>query len=253
MKHFWKIWDAEKNAFLMSQKGMSRREAFARFCERYPDAGVSETAFYDQRSRIGASGRTCKSRHNRSPRPLYSEQEKKGYVRIKIAQPSVWVSKAKWVYMETHPWEDFTERSNYIFLDGDNRNFAPDNIARVKLKYMIIYNSLGGTIPGEPEANRVRIALAKLRYAEMNVKEKMGRAVRVGRCRVDIDVRYARQRLYYANMTEEKKEANRKKRREYFERLKADPVAYARYRVKRRIYQNERNARIRAMRRKKKE
>lgn len=250
MKHFRKIWDAEKNAFLMSQKGMNRREAFAKFCERYPDAGVTLTAFYNQRSRIGASDRTCRSRHNRKPRPLYSEQTKKGYVRIKIAQPSVWISKAKWVYMETHPWEDFTERSNYIFLDGDNRNFARDNIARVELKYMGIYNGLGGTIPGEPEANRVRIALAKLKYAELSAKEKTGRAVKVRSGRVDIKKRNARARRYYASLPEEKREAMREKRREYFERLKADPVAYARHKEKRRIYQNERNARRRALRRK---
>lgn len=253
MKHFRKIWDAEKNAFLMSQKGMNRREAFAKFCERYPDAGVTETAFFNQRSRIGASDKVCRSRHNRKPRPLYSEQTKKGYVRIKIAQPSVWVSKAKWVYMETHPWEDFTERSNYIFLDGDNRNFARDNIARVELKYMCIYNRLGGTIPCEPEANRVRIALAKLKYAELNAKEKTGRAVRTKSGRVDIEKRNARQRLYYANLPEEKKEAMREERRKYFERLKADPVAYAVRKEKCRIYQNEWNARRRALRRQKKE
>lgn len=249
MKHFRKIWDAEKNAFLMSQKGMNRREAFAKFCERYPDAGVTLTAFYNQRSRIGVSNSVCRSRHNRKSRPLYSEQTKKGYVRIKIAQPSVWVSKAKWVYMETHPWEDFTESSNYIFLDGDNRNFACDNIARVELKYMGIYNRLGGTIPGEPEANRVRIALAKLKYAEFSAKEKTGRASRTKSGRVDIEKRNARRRLYYANLSEEKKEAMREKRRKYFERLKADPVAYARHKD----YQNERNARRRALRRTKEE
>lgn len=253
MKHFRKIWDAEKNAFLMSQKGMNRREAFAKFCERYPDAGVSETAFYNQRSRIGASDSAFVSCHNRKPRPLYSEHVKKGYVRIKIAQPSVWISKAKWVYMETHPWEDFTERSNYIFLDGDNRNFARDNIARVELKYMVIYNNLGGTIPGEPDANKVRIALAKLKYAELSAKEKTGRAVSGERGRIDIEKRNARARQYYANRSEEKKEAMRETRRKYFERLKADPVAYARHKEKHRIYQNERNARRRALRRKKEE
>lgn len=253
MKHFRKVWDAEKNAFLMSQKGMNRREAFAKFCERYPDAGVTETAFFNQRSRIGASDKVCRSRHNRKPRPLYSEQTKKGYVRIKIAQPSVWISKAKWVYMETHPWEDFTERSNYIFLDGDNRNFAYDNIARVELKYMGIYNKLGGTIPGEPEANRVRIALAKLKYAEFNAKEKTGMASRTKSGRVDIEKRNARARRYYANRSEEKKEAMRETRRKYFERLKADPVAYAVHKEKHRIDQNEWNARRRALRRQKKE
>lgn len=85
------------------------------------------------------------------------------------------------------------------------------------------YNRLGGTIPGEPEANRVRIALAKLKYAEFSAKEKTGRASRTKSGRVDIEKRNARARRYYANLTEEKKEAMREKRRKYFERLKADP------------------------------
>jgi hypothetical protein len=119
---------------------------------------------------------------------------------------------------------------------------------------MGIYNRLGGTIQGEPEANRVRIALAKLEYAEFSAKEKTGRASRTKRgSRVDIEKRNARRRRYYANLTEEKKEAMREKRRKYFERLKADPVAYARYKDKHRIYQNARNARRRALRRTKEE
>ena len=33
----------------------------------------------------------------------------------------------------------------YIFLDGNSRNFAPDNIERVPLKLMGIFNIMGGT------------------------------------------------------------------------------------------------------------
>lgn len=180
MKKFRKVWDAEKNEFLKATKGLHRLDALATFYAAYPElrGDVSPTAFFNQRSRMGAAGEP--SHHFcRKPRPLYSEQVKKGYVRIKVAQPNVWMSKAKWVYKNAHPDEDLSERSNYVFLDGDNRNFSPDNIARVPLKLMGVFNLLGGTEEGCPEATRVRLAQAKLRVASMDLAEKVGEAALV--------------------------------------------------------------------------
>lgn len=186
MKHFRKIWDAEKNAFLKSTKGMDRHDALALFREKWPEADVTDCAFYNQRSRMGAAeNRPYNYQGARKPRPLYSEQIKKGYVRIKIAQPGTWVSKAKWVYMETHPWEDFSERSNYIFLDGDTRNFHPENIERVPLSLMGIFCGLGGTVPGEPELTRLNVLRARLKVAQLDALEKCGQVVKYGTGRLD--------------------------------------------------------------------
>lgn len=184
MKHFRKIWDAEKNEFLKTTKGMTRERALQTFREKYPEADVTAVAFYNQRSRMGAAGKATYL-GTRKARPLYSEQEKKGYIRIKIAQPSVWVSKAKWVYMETHPWEDFSERSNYIFLDGDTRNYSPENIERVPLSLMGIFCGLGGTVPGEPELTRLNILRARLKVAQLDALEKCGQVVKYGTGRLD--------------------------------------------------------------------
>ena len=184
MKHFRKIWDEEKNNFLKSTKGMTRERAYKLFCEKWPEADVTAVAFYNQRSRMGAAGKATYL-GTRKARPLYSEQEKKGYVRIKIAQPSVWVSKAKWVYMETHPWEDFSERSNYIFLDGDTRNYSPENIERVPLSLMGIFCGLGGTVPGEPELTRLNLLRARLKVAQLDALEKCGQVVKYGTGRLD--------------------------------------------------------------------
>ena len=136
---------------------MTPGEAYELFLKTYPDIkDVTRIAFCNQRSRMGAAGPCYNPKFSRAPRPLYSEQIKKGYVRIKIAQPNVWVSKAKWVYMETHP-EEYeicsTTRANYIFLDGNTRNFHPDNIARVPLNIISVFNSLGGTVNGKPDRN----------------------------------------------------------------------------------------------------
>lgn len=88
MKKFRKIWSGDKNAWITGHKDMDRREAYRMFLRGFPDASdVTETAFYNQRSRLGAV--LYKNPHASTKcRPLYSEQEKKGYIRIKIAQPN---------------------------------------------------------------------------------------------------------------------------------------------------------------------
>lgn len=241
MEKFRKIWDKQKNDFLISTKGMKRKDAYRLFLERFPEADVTETGFYSQRSKVGASNKSFVGGHNRTARPLYSEQVKKGYVRIKIAQPSIWISKAKWVYMETHPWEDFTERSNYVFLDGDTRNFSPDNIERVELKYMGIYNLLGGVEVGRPDITKTRILLAKLQLVQVDVMEKTGLTVRTrdGR-RVVKTRRNAWARAY--NRREDVKERHIEMRKKYRERLRADPLKYAEYLEKQRKRYRERRS-----------
>ena len=184
MKKFRKIWDAEKNSFLKSTKGMKRYDALRAFREKWPDVDVTDVAFFNQRSRMGAADNAT-YKGSRKPRPLYAEQIKKDYVRIKIAQPNVWVSKAKWVYMEFHPWEDFSERSNYIFLDGNTRNFHPENIERVPLSLMGIFNCLGGSVPGSPECTRLNILRAKLKKAQLDALEKHGEIINCGNGRKD--------------------------------------------------------------------
>ena len=182
MKHFRKIWNEERNNWLLAHKDMIKKEMYQLFLKENPDCfDVTYTAFINQCSRVGASytQNNC-WKGDRKPRPLYSEQIKKGYIRIKVAQPNVWISKSKWVYQETHPWEDFSERSNYIFLDGDNRNFKPDNIERVPLRMMGVFNCLGGCEKGNPEITRLRLLQAKHKVAILDVGEKLGLTVNYG-------------------------------------------------------------------------
>jgi len=182
MRHFRKIWNEERNNWLLAHKDMIKKEMYQLFLKENPDClDVTYTAFKNQCSRVGASYQVNNCwRGDRKPRPLYSEQIKKGYIRIKVAQPNVWISKSKWVYQETHPWEDFSERSNYIFLDGDNRNYNPDNIARVPLKLMGVFNNFGGCEKGNPEITRLRLLQAKHKMAILDAGEKMGMTVNYG-------------------------------------------------------------------------
>lgn len=222
MKHFRKIWNDEKHKWLMEHKEMNRKEAYELFLKSFPDVSdVTECSFYNERSRIGAVN--YKAAHGSTlSRPLYSEQLKKGYVRIKVAQPNVWKTKSRWVYEETHPWEDFSERSNYIFLDGDNRNFAPDNIERVPLKLMGVFNSLGGAVKGNPEMTRLRVLQAKLRVAQLDAGEKLGDVVKSGGGRISRKEKAALMREKYRSAEFKAKQRERR------QRLKAEhPEKYA--------------------------
>lgn len=226
MKHFRKIWDKEKHDWIFAHKGMNRNEEYELFCKAFPEADVSRIAFFNERSRIGASRCDWVGKHNRSAKPLYSEQVKKGYVRIKIAQPSVWISKAKWVYMETHPWEDFSERSNYVFLDGNNRNFSPENIERVSLKLMGVFNLMGGCEYGNLEVTKLRILQAKLKIAQLDVGEKLNLIGRNGNSgRFFIEEHRAKGRAYAARPEVRARQA--KNARERMRRLKVEnPAKY---------------------------
>lgn len=237
MEHFRKIWTDELNEWLKGTKGMNVQEAYDLFLATFPEiTDVTRTAFCNQRSRMKAAGVCTNLNFSRKPRPLYSEHIKKGYVRIKIAQPNVWVSKAKWVYMETHPWEDFSERSNYIFLDGDSRNFSPDNIERVPLRLMGIFNKLGGTEKGSPEISRLRLVQAKHKDALLSRGEKCGLAHKYWIYRRFLDHNAANRREFYSK-NKEKCKASAKK---YYETIMADPLKHEKLKEYRRQYYRRR-------------
>lgn len=226
MKHFRKIWDNEKDRWLMEHKEMNRKEAYKLFLKSFSDVSdVTDRAFYNERSRIGAVT-VYNTRRSTRAKPLYSEQTKKGYVKIKVAQPNVWKTKSRWVYEETHPWEDFSERSNYIFLDGNNRNFNPNNIERVPLKLMGVFNGLGGCAKGDPEVTRLRILQAKLKVAQFDAGEKLGDVVRYGRSRISRSKNAELSRKRYAILAHTQK--FKEHQREYFRKMKVEnPEKYA--------------------------
>lgn len=245
MERFRKIWNEKTEGFLILHRelaGTDYDRLLKLFLEAFPDSRVTKCAIKNQCSRLGLCQPRCS--HSTKQRPLYSEQVKKGYVRIKIAQPNVWVSKSKWVYMETHPWEDFSERSSYVFLDGDTRNFSPENIERVPLKLMGIYNLTGGAAKGCPELTRIRIAQARLKYSLMDAAEKEGlAAVIISKetghvSRVFKDRRNERARKY--NSDPAKKTLMAARRREYYRKLKEEhPEKYEARRERLKAYHKE--------------
>jgi hypothetical protein len=140
--------------------------------------------------------------------------------------------------METHPWEDFTERSNYIFLDGNNRNFSPENIERVELKYMAQFNYCGGCVKNNPELTRLHVIQAKLKLATLDAGERLGLTADGGGGRVFIAERNKRAREY--NSTPERKKILAERARRYREKLKVEaPEKYEQMRIRQKAYAKE--------------
>lgn len=202
-----KIWTQDKNEWLFKHGSESPAELYRLFKEAFPDVETTQTGVCNQRSRIGACTRHNTNISSRKARPLYSEQKKKGYIRIKVAQPNVWVMKHKWVYMETHPWEynSITREDVFVFMDGDNRNFSPENIERLSRAELAVINSKNGFVKGQPELNRIILAQARLKIASLDVGEKLGMTRKYGTGRIFIEKTRAQGREYMRKKRLEKK------------------------------------------------
>ena len=156
-------WTPEMLDFVKSTKGQDRETAYKAFCEKF--TGITATAFYGQRIR-------SKAAPNKRAK-LYEERVKGGYVQIKVAMPASWKSKARWVWEETHPGEQTAKTDNFIFLNGNNRDFRPENIERIEAKLRTLLIKFGGA-DENPDVTRVRILQAKMRAAQLDLGEKIG-------------------------------------------------------------------------------
>lgn len=174
-------WTAEMLEFVKSTKGQDRETAYKAFCEKF--TGITATAFYDQRSRSGVSDKKPHGTNKRAK--LYEERIKGGYVQIKVAEPSTWKSKARWVWEETHPAEPTEKTDQFFFLNGNTRDFRPENIERVEAKYRTLFIKFGG-VDSNPEISRVRILQARIRAAQLDLGEKAGLVRAYGRGRVEV-------------------------------------------------------------------
>lgn len=174
-------WTEEQEKWLIEHKNIcGKMLMFEEFKKAFPDAPYTANAISSKRNELRAFNKHCN--YTKRQKPLYSEQIKKGYVRIKIAQPDVWWQKQKWVYLETHPWEvkNINETDVFIFLDGDNRNFAPNNIERLERKLQPAFIRCGGVIKGNATLSRINLARAKLTVSMLDAGEKIGICGRTG-------------------------------------------------------------------------
>lgn len=183
-----KMWTEEKNEWLFKHGSEGHKELYRLFCEAFPEAETTMVGVVNQRSRIGACANKPKHPNvsSRKARPLYSEQVKKGYIRIKVAQPSVWMMKSKWVWLETHPWlyKEVNDDNSFIFLDGNNRNFNPNNIEKVTRGELRLLNLHNGIVKNDPDMTKFNLAKVRLSIAILDTGEKQGMTVNYGSGRI---------------------------------------------------------------------
>lgn len=197
-------WTDEYEQWLIDHKDIcGKMLMYNEFKKVFPNADFTATAIDAKRTELGAFGhhRVNLSRQ----KPLYSEQIKKGYVRIKVAQPNVWVQKQKWVWVETHPAEPFERTDNFLFLDGNNRNFNPENIRKVSHRVTGVINRTYGGLPSSnAEINDIFITKIELRLAMLDTGEKFGLVSDYGGGRMFKEHRNYLQRKYREKRKREK-------------------------------------------------
>lgn len=95
-------------------------------------------------------------------RPVGSFQEKKGYLRIKVAEPNQWMQYQRYVWEQAHPGES-AEGKFVIFLDGNNRNFSLDNLTVVTRGELAVMAEMGNRKDMTPQERWTLILRARLK------------------------------------------------------------------------------------------
>lgn len=233
-----KKWTRDQEDWLIEHKEIrGKQRMWEAFHAAFPDTDYTPEAISSKRTELGAYG-NIRDRHS-TAKPLYSECVKQGYVMIKVARYEWW-QKQKWVWVATHPGEPFDIRNQFVFLDGDNRNFSPDNIHKVDHRIIGVMNmQYGGVVKGEPELNLVRYLQCELKLKMLDAAEKHGLVAKTksGRQLISERNRKAREQRqkHWDKISEEEREVIRNKRREYWKKRRANPEFQARNRV----YQRE--------------
>lgn len=167
-------------------------------------------------------------------RPVMSFQEKKGYIRIKVAEPNTWMQYQRYIWEQNHPGES-AEGKTVIFMDGNIRNFEPSNLECVTRGELSIMAELGHT----KEMSREERELCLMRARIIIQKGKL-----IGRDKAA----KLKRKFYYERIKDNPEwKADRK---EYahsrWELIKATPELYEKYLAKSRAYREKNRARINA-------
>lgn len=106
--------------------------------------------------------------------PVGTERDNEGYIEVKVAEPHVWCSKAR-LEWEAHHGRPVPDKHVVKFLDGDRRNFSPDNLVLIERAHLAVANKCGLVFAGQPELTRVGLTLAKVSVAKNAARRKLGK------------------------------------------------------------------------------
>ena len=161
----------------------------------------------------------CGKFRGRQPRPIGAESIKKGFVRVKVAQPNVWKQKQVYIWEQANGRE-VTKKECVLFLDGNTRNFAIENLECVPRRIQSVLNNMREPTD-TPEVLRAKAAIARLKVLRIDKAEQIGLCFpNSRRIRDDIRAKYEEVR-----QDPVKKEKRKMYAREYQKRRRhEDPV-----------------------------
>lgn len=165
-------------------------------------------------------------------RPVGSFQMKKGYIRIKVAEPNKWMQYQRYVWEQNHPGQS-AEGKTVIFMDGNTRNFDPSNLECVERGELSVMAELGCTAESSREERELYLLRARLVYAKSKIfgsKEAARRHNKMNYERRKDDPEVKAKRSAYA-----------KKR---MAEIMADPVRHQEHLEKQRAYREKNRERI---------
>lgn len=165
-------------------------------------------------------------------RPVGSFQEKKGYIRIKVAEPNKWMQYQRYIWEQNHPGQS-AEGKTVIFMDGNKRNFDISNLECVERGELSVMAELGCTAESSREERELFLLRARLVYAKSKIfgpKEASKRHNKMNYERRKNDPEVKAKRSAYA-----------KKR---MAEIMADPVRHQEHLEKQRAYRENNRERI---------
>lgn len=157
--------DEQHQWIVDNQAGMSRRQLTTGFNSRFDMAlRVTQLTSYCRRHGLKANSII----RNRKPIGTISNQGK--WLCIKTANPSTWelLHHVQW---ESYHGKKVPDGFMVIFADGDNRNFARDNLVCVRDSISIIINHTNRANTDNPELNKL-ILLTESLNAMVNDHER---------------------------------------------------------------------------------
>lgn len=101
-------------------------------------------------------------------REVGSFQTKKGYIRIKVAEPNTWMQYQRYIWEQNHPGES-AEGKTVIFMDGNNRNFDPSNLECVTRGELSVMAELGHTKDCTVEERKYLLLMARIKMAKVRL------------------------------------------------------------------------------------
>lgn len=165
-------------------------------------------------------------------RPVGSFQIKKGYLRIKVAEPNQWMQYQRYVWEQHHPGQS-AEGKTVIFMDGNTRNFDPTNLESVERGELSVMAELGCTTNATREEREIYLLRARVICARSKLIGQK-EAARM-RCKINYEKRKN------APEVKAKRAAYAKQR---MAEIMADPVKHQEFLDKQRAYREKNRERI---------